>query len=132
MGHRIPGHAKDEHLHGHRFKLRVEVEGPVEPRSGFVVDFSAIKALVNERVVDILDHAFMYAADDIVMEDFFAQNASMRRVRVEGVPTCETILQWIHDRVDPPLSAAGLRLASLTLWESETSCATLEKGVEAK
>ena len=49
-------HGKCENLHGHTYRMRVTIEG--EPKAnGLIMDFADIKKIVNEKVVDIWDHA---------------------------------------------------------------------------
>jgi 6-pyruvoyltetrahydropterin/6-carboxytetrahydropterin synthase len=42
-------------LHGHEWKLLVEVTGPVSD-AGMVMDFVKLKAIVNEAIVNKMDH----------------------------------------------------------------------------
>jgi len=44
-----------EEPHGHTYKLRVVVEGPVK-EDGMVIDFTEIKKIVNEKVMPSVDH----------------------------------------------------------------------------
>jgi 6-pyruvoyltetrahydropterin/6-carboxytetrahydropterin synthase len=50
----IPGH-KCEALHGHNYVVTLTVEGPVDPRTGFVVDFAVLKRVVRPAI-DRWDH----------------------------------------------------------------------------
>lgn len=50
----IPGH-KCERLHGHNYVVTVAVEGPVDPATGFVVDFAVLKRVLRPAI-DALDH----------------------------------------------------------------------------
>jgi 6-pyruvoyl tetrahydropterin synthase/QueD family protein len=54
---KVPEGHKCGRLHGHTYRLIVEVTGPVRV-DGFVVDFSEIKRVV-EPFVDELDHRFI-------------------------------------------------------------------------
>ena len=55
--HHLPNHpGKCRELHGHSYGLVVHVEGPIDPHSGMVIDFSELKRLVREKVVSRLDH----------------------------------------------------------------------------
>ena len=55
--HRLPEHpGKCRELHGHSYELVVNMEGPIEEPSGMVIDFSDLKQIVRERVVQRLDH----------------------------------------------------------------------------
>lgn len=87
--HRLPnlpaGH-KCSRLHGHSFLVRVFVEGELDPRLGWVMDFADLKA-VCKPVIERLDH---YYLNDI-----------------EGLenPTSERIAVWIWGQLKPTLPA---------------------------
>src|SRR5207253_11087788 len=49
---------KCEKLHGHNYRATVEIEGDLDPRSYYVFDFIALKAL-TKVIVDELDHCMM-------------------------------------------------------------------------
>ena len=62
-------------IHGHSYRLFVTVKGEPQtdadsPKLGMVMDFGILKRIVNEQIVDRLDHAFMMRrserADDII------------------------------------------------------------------
>ena len=57
--HLLPRHqGKCSRLHGHSYKLRVEVGGPVDKESGFILDYGELKKLV-QPIVDRFDHRFL-------------------------------------------------------------------------
>lgn len=78
-----PGH-KCGRLHGHSFKVRICVEGPVDEHTGWVVDFATIKAAFRP-IWEQLDH---YHLND-----------------VKGLenPTSEVLAKWIWDALKPSL-----------------------------
>lgn len=86
--HRLPnvpeGH-KCARLHGHSFRVRVTVTGPVGEASGWVMDFADLKDAV-QPIVDELDHRLL---NDI-----------------EGLdnPTSERLAEWIWTRIAPGLT----------------------------
>ena len=47
--------------HGHNYTLDVTLRGPVDERTGMVVDLAAVKRIVTETVVDRFDHADLNA-----------------------------------------------------------------------
>ncbi len=62
--HFITDHAgKCANLHGGRYNLVVKVEGRIDPYTGFVVDYSYLKALVQREVIEALDHRHLNLAD---------------------------------------------------------------------
>jgi 6-pyruvoyl tetrahydropterin synthase/QueD family protein len=58
--HILPKHpGKCSRLHGHSWKLRVGVSGPINLETGMVVDYVDLKSLVNTLIVERLDHSFL-------------------------------------------------------------------------
>ncbi|MCI2415569.1 MAG: 6-pyruvoyl tetrahydropterin synthase family protein [Candidatus Aramenus sp.] len=51
-------------LHGHTYIISVEIEGQVDPSSGFVMDFEILRKTVSE-VVKEWDHKLIVPANDI-------------------------------------------------------------------
>jgi 6-pyruvoyltetrahydropterin/6-carboxytetrahydropterin synthase len=42
--------------HGHNYSLQVSVRGKIDPQTGMVIDLKRLKEIVNERVIDRVDH----------------------------------------------------------------------------
>ena len=97
LDHLPEGH-KCARMHGHTYKLRVYVEGPVLEPVGWVMDFAELKKATG-AVLDQLDHRTL---NDI-----------------EGLeqPTSEAIVVWIWNRLKPTVPG----LSRLELWENTTS-----------
>lgn len=51
----VPVGHKCKEMHGHTYRLRVWLEGPLLPELGWVMDFADLKAVVKP-VVERLDH----------------------------------------------------------------------------
>ncbi len=47
--------------HGHNYTLEVTIEGPIDERTGMVIDLSELKRIVGETVVERFDHADLNA-----------------------------------------------------------------------
>jgi 6-pyruvoyltetrahydropterin/6-carboxytetrahydropterin synthase len=96
--HRLPrlpeGH-KCFRLHGHSFKFEVKLVGPVNPETGFLIDFGDVDEIVKP-VVDQLDH---YYLNDI---------AGLEN------PTSEVFCGWLWQRLKPGLPM----LAAVTVAET--------------
>jgi 6-pyruvoyltetrahydropterin/6-carboxytetrahydropterin synthase len=91
--------------HGHNYRLYVGVQGEVDPRTGFVVDLGRLDALVQERVLERLDHQHLNAA----LPEFAAGGA---------IPSSENVVGWIHKQLAGHLPE-GVRLDRLRLEEDE-------------
>ena len=59
--HRLPnvpeGH-KCSRLHGHSFRVELHLDGPVDPHTGWVMDFSEVKAIFKP-LYEQLDHHYL-------------------------------------------------------------------------
>jgi 6-pyruvoyltetrahydropterin/6-carboxytetrahydropterin synthase len=42
--------------HGHNYVLKVTVAGEPDPETGYVIDLGVLKSILNEKVVDRVDH----------------------------------------------------------------------------
>lgn len=56
---RLYGKCNNPHGHGHNYTLEVTVCGPVDARSGMVVDLKQLKEVLQREVLDVLDHRFL-------------------------------------------------------------------------
>ncbi|MCK7592087.1 6-carboxytetrahydropterin synthase QueD [Pseudomarimonas salicorniae] len=92
-----PGH-KCARLHGHSFRVELKVAGPIDPATGWVMDFADIKRAF-QPLYDQLDHHYL---NDI-----------------EGLenPTSEQLAIWIWERLRPALPL----LAEVVVHETCTS-----------
>lgn len=55
--HVLPNHpGKCSRLHGHSWVIRVTVDGYIDPITGFVCDYSQLKLIVDERIINRVDH----------------------------------------------------------------------------
>ncbi len=50
------GKCANDNWHGHNFELFVTIKGHSDPETGFIYDAKKLGALVNEKVLDKLDH----------------------------------------------------------------------------
>jgi len=92
-------------LHGHNWKVEVEVEAAALDDIGMAVDFKVVKKLARE-IAGRLDHQYL---NDL--EPFTRIN-----------PTAENIAQWFFREMAREINQPGLRVSSLTLWETERAC----------
>ena len=132
MGHRVMNHRSVcRGLHGHRYKAEICVEGDIvnetgASEEGMVVDFADIKRIANSFIHDKLDHAFMVWEKDIELLNFFENSEGHKPVIVPFTSTAENVAAYIFNELDGQFNDAfgtGLRLHSVKLWETPTSCA---------
>ncbi len=97
-GHRIPNHKSQcRNLHGHRYALEITLSGDIisttdVSENGMVMDFSDVKKIARESVVDIWDHAFLVFKDDKVILDFLNSLPNHKTVIFPSVPTAENMV----------------------------------------
>ena len=126
-GHRIPNHdGQCRHLHGHRYAIEVTLTGevadhPGKADDGMVLDFSDIKRLTNQYVVDLWDHAFLVAKEDKSVIDFLTTLPNHKTVIMEHVPTVENLAHAAFAILQPVFSKAffgRLELSALRMYET--------------
>ncbi len=115
-------------VHGHSYRLFVTVKGePITNQGcssyGMVMDFGALKRIVNEQVVERLDHAFVLRRSAMSQGVVDAVGAIYKNiVLVDYQPTCENMLAEFAKRIVSQLPD-GVVLHSLKLHETATSFA---------
>ncbi|MEO6683519.1 MAG: 6-carboxytetrahydropterin synthase [Ginsengibacter sp.] len=50
------GKCANENWHGHNYELHVTLKGPVNPDTGFLFDVKSLSQLINEHVIEKIDH----------------------------------------------------------------------------
>jgi len=96
-GHRIPGHKSQcRNLHGHRYAMEITLSGDIIKREGsseqgMVMDFSDVKAIARNEVVDKWDHAFLVYRGDAAVLAFLNGLPDHKTVVMESVPTAENM-----------------------------------------
>lgn len=56
---RIYGKCNNPYGHGHNYTLHVTVAGPVDPATGMTLDLGVLDRVVNEEVLEPLDHTHL-------------------------------------------------------------------------
>jgi len=64
-------HGKCENLHGHNYKMIITIEGEMQG-DGMVMDYKIIKKIVNEKVVNKIDHTLLNDIMDNPSSELFA------------------------------------------------------------
>ena len=128
-GHALYGYdGKCKNVHGHSYKLSVTVIGePILDNSnvkfGMVIDFSDLKKIVKEEIVDQFDHATVFNKNTPHVE--LAKELSNRGhhvILVDYQPTSENMVIDFAQKIKNRLPAE-IKLHSLKLQETDTSFA---------
>ncbi len=128
-GHALYGYdGACKNVHGHSYKLSVTVIGkPSEDRAnvkyGMVIDFSDLKKIVKEEIVDRFDHATVFneTTPHIELAHELA-NRGHDVILVKYQPTSENMVIDFAERIQSRLPE-NIMLHSLRLQETETSFA---------
>lgn len=120
--HMLDGHqGKCHNLHGHTYRLIVEVSSPLQPQGSskeMVMDFADIKTIINQHIISQLDHAYLYDETNNNERKIAALLKQMQR-KVFAFPcrtTAEGISRFIFNQL-----IAYLPVSKITLWETPTS-----------
>jgi len=98
---RLFGKCNNPNWHGHNYILDVSVRGPVDDRTGYVLDLAVLKNIVEERAVSLIDH-----------KNFNLDVPFMRGV----IPTSENIIVGVWRELAPAIRPG--ELVKLVLWET--------------
>lgn len=122
MAHILDGHdGKCRNLHGHTYKLQVEVSGELYqqgPKKGMVMDFADLKDIVKTLILEPMDHAFIYDTNS-ERECKIAALLNELDSKTFGMPsrtTAEEMARFIFNRLKSELPLSAVRL-----WETPTS-----------
>jgi 6-pyruvoyltetrahydropterin/6-carboxytetrahydropterin synthase len=98
----VYGANANPHGHGHNYVLEVTVEGDPDPVTGMVFDLRDLKQILNEEVVEPMDHRFLNR--EVPPFD-------------SVVPTTENLAIEIWKRMDARIQG-GVRLRTVRLCET--------------
>ncbi len=128
-GHALYGYdGKCKNVHGHSYKLSVTVIGqPISDNTnvkfGMVIDFSDLKKIVKEEIVDIFDHATVFNKNTPHVElAAELKNRGHHVILVDYQPTSEQMVTDFAQKIKSRLPN-DIRLHSLKLQETDTSFA---------
>lgn len=136
-GHRIPDHQSQcRHLHGHRYAIEITLLGDIirqtgSPLNGMVMDFSDVKALARQNLVDAWDHAFLVWRGDTALLSFLESLPGHKTVVLDMVPTAENLAAVafdLLDRVYRDTYGNHLRLEQVRLYETPNCWADAVRG----
>lgn len=86
----MPEGHKCRRLHGHSFQMEVNVMGDIHPKTGLLMDFGDIKALVKPYV-QMLDH---WCINEV---------GEREKITLLQNPTSENLAQWFFETLEPQL-----------------------------
>jgi 6-pyruvoyltetrahydropterin/6-carboxytetrahydropterin synthase len=106
--HSLRGYPGDcAKLHGHNWKIEVQVAGEQLNEIGMVIDFKEIKRHAKE-VINELDHSFLN--DHPYFHD--------------TNPTAENIALYLYKTIGQRIASDAVKMHSITVWENDRNCVT--------
>jgi 6-pyruvoyltetrahydropterin/6-carboxytetrahydropterin synthase len=105
---------KCQNLHGHTYRLQVVMSGRTDDR-GLTIDFSDIKRIAKQYVIDRLDHQYLNEVLPLMNT------------------TAENMVVWIYEKIQSALEQeyenSEVRLEEIRLWETPTSYAAITRAM---
>ncbi len=104
--HRLINYPGDcARLHGHNWKIEVEVMGTELNEIGMVIDFKQIKQHAKQ-VINELDHTYL--------------NDHPHFSQVN--PTAENIAEYLFKAIQSHIESDTVQMHRITVWENERNC----------
>ena len=100
-------YGKCESLHGHNWKVELFLRGDRLNEAGLVRDFGVVKAKAREVLAE-LDHQYL---NDLPA--FSQQN-----------PSSENLARYLYERLGTALNDGSVQVSRVSVWESDSSCAS--------
>ncbi len=106
--HRLANfYGKCEALHGHNWKVEVNLLGERLDEAGLVKDFGELKARTHEVLQDF-DHKYLNELPEFRQEN----------------PSSENLARRLFERLSAAINNDRVRVQRVSVWESDTSCAS--------
>ena len=85
------GKCNHENWHGHNYVIEVVVAGEPDPETGYVIDLSDLKEIIEEQVVEKCDHKnlnldvdFLASTENLVKAFYYQMKQPIEEACVEG------------------------------------------------
>jgi len=94
---------KCNNFHGHNYYIEVTLAGTPESDSNYVMDLKLLKKIINEEILDIVDHRFL---NEVEM--------------FKGIiPTTENMVLKFWEILEPVVKRENVKLYSIKLYETD-------------
>ena len=132
--HRIEGHIKCGRLHGHNYRVLVELTGFDLPSDGMLLDFGILDEIVKP-LVDAMDHRYLVSYSNLGHKDPYFERVSGERpgdfyMLQAETSTAEALAQTLCKQVRHALQGRGYegketcRVSRVCVWETDRNEAT--------
>jgi len=126
MAHALYGYdGPCRNIHGHSYELEVTIGGeplndPSHPKHGMIMDFSDLKQIVKDQIVDRLDHSLLLNGNSPHRNIPELNKNFEKVVFTDYQPTCENMLMDFVGRIKN-LLPPSVSLITLKLKETPSS-----------
>lgn len=124
MGHRLPFHeGKCRNLHGHSYKLRLELEGEMD-KNGMVIDYYDVNELIRP-LIEQLDHSYLVCETDTELIEVL-DKLNSQKVVVPFQTTAENITNYFLENISKQLEPQKIKKIKVRVYETENTYAEEE------
>jgi 6-pyruvoyltetrahydropterin/6-carboxytetrahydropterin synthase len=115
---------KCRNIHGHTYKIIVELTNEDLNDYGVVMDFTHVKYYMKP-LIDALDHSFIVDKNDPLFEDIkqITEKMNLKLFIVDFVPTAENLAKYVYEY----LEAKKIPVSKVICYETPTSVAEYTK-----
>lgn len=118
---------KCANIHGHSYKLTVSISGKIikdnsAVKNGMIIDFSDLKKIVKQHVVEEFDHALLVNGQTPHAKYAEVESGFSKIILCDYQPTCENMLVDMVKRLLAALPKE-VTLKYAKLQETDSSCA---------
>lgn len=97
----VPDGHKCKRMHGHSYRVVVELTGEVTEPLGWIYDFGMLDAAMKQLLFDFLDHRTLNEIDGLTN------------------PTSENVVAWCRKRLLLGITATGVTISAVTVYEGD-------------
>ena len=98
---------KCENLHGHNWKIEVNIIGEKLNDAGVLIDFGEVKKYISV-IMNRLDHTYL----------------NENKIFANSPPSSEKIAVYIAKALQEMIEDSSINVSRVSAWESDDSCAT--------
>jgi 6-pyruvoyltetrahydropterin/6-carboxytetrahydropterin synthase len=102
------GKCSNDQWHGHNYVLYVTVKGEMDPETGFLVNLKTLSKLINNNVIDKLDHMNINTQVDFMKD---------------RIASTENLAISIWEELEHPIKNLGIELHCIKVVETENNFA---------
>ena len=107
---RLYGKCNNPHGHGHNYTLEVTVAGPLDPRTGMVMNLADLDASVEQEVLERFDHVHL----NLDVESFRSRVPTTENL-------CREVFALLRPRIEGKNGAGEVKLARVRLEETRSN-----------